>query len=508
MKNSQKTKKNGFLTALSIAVAIAVVTPTQSVAYDPSAKTTSSNGNPSQKLAGSIGSALGGLGNIGGFLDELDLNGKIDSILGSIGDFDGGIGDIFNDFDIGNIFGDMGQMKDILGCFGVDPSSMDLSSITGDLSGLCSLGNFGDIGGFDLSKLGCLTGGSGSNSSNKNPLDKISGLQDKLGKLCGKASSSSGGSTGGTGGSGGSTGGTGGSGGSTGGSEYVAPTEYSSGMATATTGSTVAGVGVGSDVKDNNVGNAKTPSGDPLSVIDGKDGGIINKVRKEKPNSSTAKAYRDMDKYTLTLQRLVAMNAKKADDEQRLDTRTFGLPATPLDVIQQENDMANLRAGFYVDLRDIQNKIVNAVRAKYQSISTETLSEYYIQEKKVFNEYIKKDFAPELEKIRLGAYKQIEAKWTARLFNMVSDKDYLFDTSNEQLKALPKNLRNKFIVKAMVQMNKETEIKARIALEKAELKEAIDRAIQRAYPASSVFRGDIAKKEIDKLLKAVDTAIQ
>ena len=483
MLSNKNKPKIGFLGgfkrgvfALSLGVAL-TLSPTQSKAFD----LTSVTGGSASDIVSSV---TGGL----------DLNGIIDQLLSSLGDFDGGISDIFNDFDIGGITDMIDSANELLGCLGSD--SLDLGSITDNVSGLCSLGGLGDLGGgsIDLSMLSCLSGSSGGDT---NPLDQINDLSGKLSSMCGNAVG--GGSTGG-----GSTGG----GGLPSGGSFQTPVDYGATMASVSTATEMVGLGVGSKVDGNDIGNAPTPSGDKLSVIDGDDGGVIIKQLEAKPNSSTAKAYRDMDKYTLTLQRLVALNVASSDLSQKLDISKYALPATPLDVKKQEADLVNLTAGFNIDLNALQNAIVDGVRPLYTSINTDTLNDYYVQERKKFQEYVTGDFAKTLETIRLGAYKTIEARYALKLFNMVSDKDYMFDISNQRLSRISPDVRSKFIVKAIIQMNKEVEIKTQMALEKDAIQEAISRTVERAYPASSVFRGDIAKKEIDELLKAVDNAIQ
>lgn len=83
----------------------------------------------------------------------------------------------------------------------------------------------------------------------------------------------------------------------------------------------------------------------------------------------------------------------------------------------------------------------------------------------------------------------------------------MLDTSETRARSYPLEKRNRFRRMAIMQEIKRVEIKTELLRKKRELSENIDRVIARSYPASSLFRGDIAKKEIDEMLKAVDATI-
>lgn len=409
------------------------------------------------------------------------FNTDIDKMLGNLDLFDGGLSSVFNQFDVGNIessvLGDNELMQCLVGDMDLD---LDLPS------GICSLTGIGsDIFGDGMAR--CAFKDQSTLTSLNNSLRNLCKTPDVSNVFGGDDSVTPDSWNNSTG-------------------TYSKPTNYSSGMVRTTTASSTADIGEGTKVKDDNIGTVKLPSGKTLEEAEGKNGGAIARMAKEKPNSSTAKAYRELDVPTLEMKKLAYANNPNPDDEKALDESLFRLPATPLDAIKVENEFAKMQSEFYMDLNELQNYIVKNVRQEYLNIKADTLSEYYKKEKEVFRDFTLNN--EEISKKKIALFASIQDKYALIQFNEKGKEGYLPDISEERARMIHVEKRNKYRFNSVLQMNENSLIKGRLAIEKKEWAEAINRTVERAYSASSIFRGDIAKKEIDEMLKAVDSAIR
>ena len=249
----------------------------------------------------------------------------------------------------------------------------------------------------------------------------------------------------------------------------------------------------------------KYKNGKTTKFVLGDNGGVLSRNADANPNGSDATALRENNVKTLTLKEM----ASKVNLDGSTDESKILLPTTKLEVLKVQNATAEVIGASVTDLNGLTDRIVEEARKKYATIDAETLDEYYQKEKQAFMDLTKND---EVVSAYIASVKQktidgISAKYAIKLFKLKKQKGYIFDPSQTTAMRITKN-KDAFVFNALVQNSLESEIKGQEAIEKRKAIQAIDKAIYNAYPLSSIFRPDIAKKEIDALLKAVDTAIK
>ncbi len=463
---------NNNLQKVMLALCMGFVLPSSSFGtglYGEDVATTTVETSATATGVSSVGSAVSGAtSGVAGAVSGVtgSINTSIDKIVGNLDIFDGGLSNTFNSFNVGDWQSSITGDNQLLECL---VGEIDLGNLIP--SGICSLNGLGS--GFSS----CLFSGEGL----------ASGLSAKLSSLCDPESLLEGSNPLSK--------------------EWSAPRSYSSSMTRRTSSMQFGAISdKSSKATPKPLKDILYPSGKTMDYIEDKDGGIISKTARENPNSSTAKAYRELDVATLEMKKLTAQNVKTNDDNEALNESKYSLPPTPLKVMEVENEFASQQSDTYVDLNSLQKYIIKGAREKYAKIKADTLADYYKQEKKVFSEYVKS--TDRIAKARLFVKARIEDKYSLLLFNKKGDSGYLPDISEERAKNINPEKRNQYRFNSMLQMNENAVMKGEMAIEKEEWFESIDRTVDRAYSASSLFRGDIAKKEIDDMLKAVDSAIR
>jgi len=431
-------------------------------------------------------------------IDTGSINGTIDSVLSGMSDIEGMMDNIFKEFDLDSILNDIVGDNQILGCLAQDVDvnsiikggvgSIDLPALP---DGLCSISSLKEEFGkniFGEKLTGCLKGNINIETG------KLDHIFEGLEGLCNGTSEVGDTSTGGGNPNGEPTG----WGHSNG--NFGSSMEYGTGIIRVTS---VESSGLG-DKDDKPIGEKKYPNNKTVHDIYGKDGGVIMKQALADPSSSTSNAWRHFDVPTLTLKEIVAK--KIVGDSGDFNEKIYKLPATMEDVLKVEGEMATFQGIARPNLFELQNYIIRSVRGKYTSIQTDTLSAYYQEEKKAFDEFVRGNEAIAL--VKQLALKGIEDRYNVILFNKRKEKGYIPDISEARASYIDDARQNKFKFDAIIQMNEEALIKSKMVLEKDKMSEKINKEVALAYPMSSIFRGDIAKREIDALLRAVDQAIK
>lgn len=423
----------------------------------------------------------------------------IDDIQTGASDIDDAIGQV-NDaiseiagFDLDAILRGTGADSELMGCL---TQNIDLTQILGQIpsvDGLCGLINM------DNSLTGILD----------NPVAKCAGInitmpqdiqnmKERFESLCsgGSSSDSDGGGSQGDGGWGSATG----------------------NSATSVGGRVYSPVGiVVSDVESGSISGgiptseseksleAKTyPSGLTVGeVYGGDDGGRLYGNLFNSPDSADAQAIKTNNKSAIILKNMALMLNATTNEN------TVHLPRNQLGVMKDENDVANLISLGEVDYFELENYLIKKAREAFASLDANSLNEYYINEKQAYQEMLTGDAEVKetIATLKETAIRSIGNYYEMKLMQLKKRKDYLPNTSYTVERITKASSRDKFKLKSLLQMNDETIIKSDMAIKKREISIKIDRAIQQAYYKASIFRADIAKKEIDAILNAVDTAI-
>ena len=420
-------------------------------------------GSGISSVGSTVGSTVGGVtSSISGVTSS--INGSVNDIIGNLDVFDGGLGETFNQFNVGSIQSKITGDSQLLQCL---VGSMDLGLAIP--SGICAITGLGGIN-------QCLYSASGASS-----------LTSSLSSLCNPSSLLGGSSPAGMG--------------------NQAVTAYGSQMVRTTSSVPYASIAdKSSKTPPKPLAETVYPSGKTVNEVYGDGGGAPATNAKEKPNSPAGKAYKELDVPTIELAILALQSRKDVSTDEALNKTVYTLPQTPMDVMEIENHFATDQSNSYVDLNALQKYIVDEVRKKYATLTADTLSDYYVKEKQSFAEFVLAD--ERIAKARVYVKARIEDKYSIMEFNLKGEPSYLPDISETRAEQIHAEKRNKYRFQAVLQMNEVSLLKGQMAIEKEEWFEAIDRTVDRAYSASSIFRGDIAKKEIDEMLKAVDSAIK
>ena len=251
--------------------------------------------------------------------------------------------------------------------------------------------------------------------------------------------------------------------------------------------------------------NKKYTNGLTNKQVLGDNGGKVLANAFKDPRSSDAQAVRQNNVATLELKEM----ASKLNKDGSTDESKIGLPATKLEVVKEANAVAEIVGLSSPDLDGLTDRLIEEARKRFTKIDADTLDEYYIKEKQEYSNMIKTDstVSAEILSVKQKALDGISTKYALKLFAYKKNKDYIFDTSEATAQNLNKG-RDEYVFRSMIQNSEIALIKGQEAEEKRKVIAQIDKAIYNAYPLASIFRPDIAKKEIDAILKAVDTAIR
>jgi len=232
----------------------------------------------------------------------------------------------------------------------------------------------------------------------------------------------------------------------------------------------------------------------------GKGGGALVSEAKKNPNGSTAKALNDFDKSTLILKEQAFALVGHSD------TNKIELPKTKLDAIKEQDDIVKLEGKKYHDLDNLSDGIASELIKKFKDIEADTLEEYYKKEKALFASYIKN--SKKIKKLYQDEEELNNALLSQKLFLETTRKNYIFDPSQTRADMILPEQKNNFKYLAQIQNTRIANLKLKKFIKYIKRREKIERAVKLSYVKASLWRGDIAKKEIDKMLSAVDQIIK
>lgn len=392
-----------------------------------------------------------------------------------------------------------GNYEDILGKTSVDNELISclvggtsLSSILGNtprIDGICGMMNSGlDVGNILSDPVArCLITGSSRQTTE---------IQDSLRSFCNNSHGSTGSNTN----EWGWTSGTGNE------SSTAAPTKTYSPVGVVGTALEVEGAngGVSTTSGEKDLGEKTFPGGiTGEELYSGTDGGKIYENMKKNLDGADAMAVKTNNKNTLILKEM-ALKLNNTTDEN-----TIHLPQDKLAVIKAEDVAANIVALGGVDHFALTDYLVKEARKTFAGITADSLDEYYKKELQAYLAMIKSDtnVGTKIVSIKENAMRAIGYRYEMKLLSLKKDPNYIFNPSYTAEVFTKEEYKDDFKARSLFQMNEEAAIKSDMAKEKRRVSMLIDKTVQEAYYLASIFRADIAKKEVDEILKAVDKSI-
>ena len=231
-----------------------------------------------------------------------------------------------------------------------------------------------------------------------------------------------------------------------------------------------------------------------------KDGGILEADAKKYPKGSVANAFKNFDKATLY------MKLYSAKGIGVTDTNIVKLPKTMGDVAIETTTTAKAISSKRISKEGLIKYIVTHVQPIFKNIDANTTEEYYRKEKEAYQNFIKND--KELQSKIIKDIESLKEEYSARMTLESKKKDYLIDPSQTRANQIVKEQRTKFKYLALMQNTKTANMKTKLLFTEIDRRDEIDKIIRQAYSKASLWRGDIAKKEIDTMLSAVDQIIK
>jgi hypothetical protein len=244
----------------------------------------------------------------------------------------------------------------------------------------------------------------------------------------------------------------------------------------------------------------KFPSGKTGKWMYKEGGGVLEREAKKYPSGSTAKALKEFDTPALVLKEIAAATLGTTN------INDIKLPQTKADAIKASDLVVKIDSYNRLNLEKLSDYIAKEVQEKFKTIEASTLEEYYKKEKEVFLEYVSTN--KQLKLLYKYDADTIKNRVADLLLLESTKKTYINDPSQTRADSIVKEQRAKFKYLALIQNVRNTRIKVDAAIEIKDRKQAIDKAVRDAYSKASLWRGDIAKKEIDTMLSAVDQIIK
>ena len=244
-------------------------------------------------------------------------------------------------------------------------------------------------------------------------------------------------------------------------------------------------------------------------------GGFLISKALDDPSGSTAVAFNSFDKASIVLKTMAA-KANKDDD----NASSIRLPETKGASLNYEDEAVQIQMRLKADINEFTDTLARRLRKDYidedkikkvieenDKIDEElTLVQYDYVEKK-----LTRDFFDDNKSGLQSIYKAIESESMAKLASlellMTADPNYIADPSEARAKLIHPSKRNAFRYAALLQQEKNKQMKLNIAEEMKRKKQYIDISKRMAQIRASIFRYDIAKQELDRLLLEADGSV-
>jgi len=236
-------------------------------------------------------------------------------------------------------------------------------------------------------------------------------------------------------------------------------------------------------------------------------GGYLLAKAADDPQGSTALAFKTFDKATIVLKTLAATNI--GNDE----ANATALPATKADSIDMEDEIVGLQTRMATDFIQFDSTLTRALQKKVSEIDMKdggkelmSLARYGAKEKEVANEVFRSK-ASGLSDIYKGIEEDVKARMASEMLLMTTDPNYIADPSEARLALIKPSQRNAFRYAALIQQEKNKQLKLKYALEIKRKQQIVDLIKKQAQIRASVFRDSAARHELDVLLSKVDESV-
>ena len=242
------------------------------------------------------------------------------------------------------------------------------------------------------------------------------------------------------------------------------------------------------------------------------DGGFLLGKAKEDPYGSTAVALNSFDKPTMVLKTLAVMNSGTDDINETL------LPATKADAMDMEDEIVGLQTRMAADLNQFIDTLTRALQSEFADINMTlqhtidgkphlmSLARYEFMEKNVTAEFFKSKESG-LADIYKGIEEEAKAQMASELLLMTADPNYIADPSEARAALVKPSQRNKFRYAALIQQEKNKQIKLKYALQIKRGHQMVGNAKKIAYLNATTFRPEAAKHELKHLLDKADESV-
>jgi len=226
------------------------------------------------------------------------------------------------------------------------------------------------------------------------------------------------------------------------------------------------------------------------------------------------------DKATIFLKTLAATTLEdNKTGEPSLDAGAIRLPDTHGDSIDNVDEVVNLQVRMTSDLNQFGDTLTRALQKEFSQIDLQpkdakngkshlmSFARYQYEEKKAARKYFKSKKSG-LAKIYEGIENEVKAKLASEMLLMTTDPNYIADPSEARAALIKPSQRNQFRYAALIQQEKNKQLKLKYALEIRRKQQMIDIIKQQAIIRASLFRYETVKHELEHLLKKADESIR
>ncbi len=202
-----------------------------------------------------------------------------------------------------------------------------------------------------------------------------------------------------------------------------------------------------------------------------------------------------------------------------LDAGAIRLPDTHGDSIDNVDEVVNLQVRMTSDLNQFADTLTRSLQKEFSEIDLQPIDKsggqshlmsfarYQYEEKKAARKYFKSKKSG-LAKIYEGIENEVKAKLASQMVLMSTDPNYIADPSEARAALIKPSQRNKFRYAALIQQEKNKQLKLKYALEIKRKQQMVDIIKQQALSRASLFRYETARHELEHILSAADKAVK
>jgi len=248
------------------------------------------------------------------------------------------------------------------------------------------------------------------------------------------------------------------------------------------------------------------------------DGGFLLSQAKKDPYGSTAVAFNSFDKATIVLKTIAATTKGTDDINETL------LPVTKAQSIDSEDEAVQLQTRMAMDFNQFGDTLTRLLRREFLDkaevlthpkpknppkgwaphLASEAL--YESREKNVTHEFFTSKKSG-LSAVYKGIEDEAKARMASEMLLLTADPNYIADPSEARAALIKPSQRNKFRYAALIQQEKNKQIKLKYALEIKRKQQQIDILKRQAQIRASIFRDEIAVHELRHIMMDADKSV-